>query len=74
MVGRMEKAEREIIMKRKRLVSIEMFLSILIVIGIFFLIFNVYFICTFYLLNSIPNYFLYKHFFKDNIFFILNSI
>ena len=31
-------------MKRKRLVSIEMFLSILIVIGIFFLIFNVYFI------------------------------
>lgn len=31
-------------MKRKRLVRIEMFLSILIVIGIFFLIFNVYFI------------------------------
>lgn len=31
-------------MKKKRLVRIEMFLSILIVIGIFFLIFNVYFI------------------------------
>ena len=31
-------------MKRKRLVRIEMLLSILIVIGIFFLIFNVYFI------------------------------
>ena len=31
-------------MKRKRLVKIEMFLSILTVIGIFFLIFNVYFI------------------------------
>ena len=31
-------------MKRKRLVRIEMFLSILIVIGVFFLIFNVYFI------------------------------
>lgn len=31
-------------MKRKRLVRIEMFFSILIVIGIFFLIFNVYFI------------------------------
>ena len=28
------------------------------------LLFNVYFICTFYLLNNLPNYFLYKHFLK----------